>query len=373
MELKINATLFFLERLSDTYNNQSIPNTMNSALKSSLEKNVFVSLILLVTISFCSCEKPEKLAIDYHTHIQSPEMSIEMQKLCGTFVRCRDGKIPSSGASDLLPSLDSSKVNRAVIMSTAYMAGMPELELSLDRQKNLVRHENEYVAKEAAKSEKLYSFFSLNPIHSYAKKEAEYWIKTGGHSGLKLHLANADIDLLNKEHVKKIQEVLKIVDNEEMTILIHLRTRNPEFGAKEINIVISELLVKSPKSKFIIAHAGSWGGFDETASISLNAFTNAISSGTIDISKIFFDVAAVVVPEDIRKYYPVPAEDLEKEANSFINQFRQLSINNWVFGSDWSPRENTLEPNKYIDVLIKAGLTNEEMNLILSNTLPFIK
>ena len=335
---------------------------------------IILSIPFLLAIILISCYKnPEKLTIDYHTHIQSPEMSKEMEKLCGTFIRCRDGKIPSTDASDLLRSLDSSKVNRAVIMSVAYMAGMPELELNIDSQKQLARHENEYIAKEAAKSEKLFSFFSVNPIQDYAKEEAEYWINKGIHSGLKLHFANADIDLFNTEHVQKIKMLLNVVDSEDMTVLIHLRTRNPEFGAKEVEIVISELLANSPKSTFIIAHAGSWGGFDEAAQVSLKAFTNAIKEGKLDKTKIFLDVAAVVVPEDIRKYYPIPEEELEKEANMFVQQFRELNINNWVFGSDWSPRDNTLEPNKYIEALLKAGMTNEELNEILGNRLPFIK
>ena len=346
---------------------------MNNITTLLLKTDVLSITLLLAIISFGCYDKTEKPTVDYHTHIQSPEMSKEMEKLCGTFIRCRDGKIPSAEASDLLVSLDSGKVNRAAIMSMAYMAGMPELELSIDSQKQLTRHENEYVAHEAAKSNKLYSFFSVNPIHEYAIEEAEYWINKGGHSGLKLHLANADIDLFNNEHVQKIRNLLNIVDSESMTILIHLRTRNPEFGAREVEVVISELIAKTPKSTFIIAHAGSWGGFDEAAQVSLQAFTNAIKNGRLDRSKIFLDVAAVVVPEDIRKYYPIPEEELEKEGNMFVQQFRELDLNNWVFGSDWAPRENTLEPNKYIEVLLRAGMTNEELDAILANSLPFLK
>lgn len=346
---------------------------MNNIIVFFLKRIVFKTIFTLSLFIFWSCKEQDKLMIDYHTHIQSPEMSKEMEKLCGTFIRCRDGKIPSTEASDLLTTLDSSRVNRSVIMSMAYMAGMPELELDSNSQKKLTRHENEYVANEASKSKKLFSFFSVNPIHNYAIDEAKYWIRRGGHSGLKLHLANADIDLLNDDHVQRIKDLLNVVDSEEMTILIHLRTRNPEFGAKEVEMVISELIAKTPKSKFIIAHAGSWGGFDEAAQVSLKAFTKAIKNGRLDRSKIFLDVAAVIVPEDIRKYYPIPEEELEKEANLFVKQFRELDLNNWVFGTDWAPKENTLEPNKYIEVLRRAGMTNEELDAILGNSLPFIE
>ena len=282
-----------------------------------------VSLIILVVLGL-SCQNSEKLSIDYHVHIQSPEMSVAMEKLCGTFIRCKDGKIPSSSAENLLLTLDgdSTKINRAVIMSMGYMASMPELELDEEAEKKLVRRENEFTANEASESDKLYSFFSVNPVKDYAIDEVKYWVDKGGHSGLKLHLANSDINLHDEEQINKIQELFKIIDDDKMTILIHLRTRNPDFGAQEVEIVISKLIAQAPKSTFIIAHAASWGGFDNAAQASLATFTKAINNGTLDNEKVFLDIAAVIVPEEIRKHYPIPEEELAKEAETFVKMFR---------------------------------------------------
>ena len=255
----------------------------------------------------------------------------------------------------------------------AYMASMPELKLDIETQKRLTRSENQFTANQVATSDKLYGFFSLNPISDYALEEANYWIKTGGFHGLKLHLANADIDLFNPNHVQKIQDLFKVVDHPDMNILIHLRTRNPEFGAKDVDTFISDILPYAPQSTFIIAHAAGWGGYDEANDAALNSFIKAINSGKLKKSRVYLDVAAVVIPEEIKPYYPISEEVLNEQTAQFLKRFRTLNIENWVYGSDWAPRENTLEPTHYLNTLIEAGLSEGEAEKLISNTLLFIK
>lgn len=333
-------------------------------------KNIFLTICLF---SVVACSEPEYAGVDYHVHIQSQEMAKAMEKLCGTFVRCPEGIVHPSNAKDVEVFLDSTVFTNAVILSSAYMTGMPEFELDIKTQKKLTRSENEFVAHQVSNSKKLFGFFSVSPLAEYALEEANYWIKTEKFHGIKLHLANADFDFFNSEHVEKLQKILELIDKPSMNIMLHGRTRNPEFGQKDVEVLINEIIPYAPQSTWILAHAAGWGGYDEPTDIALATVIDAMNSGKLDKSKVFLDISAVVVPEAIKKYYPIPKDTLDLQTMNFISRFHKLDINNWVFGSDWTPKENNLKPYYYLNELIAAGFNEQELKKVISNKLDFIQ
>lgn len=304
----------------------------------------------------------EELITDYHVHIQSPEMGNLLSEFCGKLMPC-DPEILKKGSSaaDLLPKMKNSPFNRLVILSTAYQAGMPEFTLSIEDQKALTRSENAYIAEQVSGSEHLLGFFSVNPLSSYALEESGYWMKSEKFSGLKLHFANSDVDLGNPDHIKKIQTLLDFVDQETMTILIHLRTRDPEYGQKDVDIFFEKLLPHISNARIIIAHAGGWGGYDDTTHSVLENFIERMNNNSAIRDKLYLGVGAVITPT------------LSEERKSlFIKTFRTLNIENWIFGSDWFPVTNDLGHGLYLSELIKAGLTEKEATTLISKQLPFV-
>ncbi len=321
----------------------------------------FISVALLLFSGFSAWA--EELGIDYHVHIQSPEMGKLLGQFCGTLAKCKAEDLKDgSTIESLLPTLENSRFNRAVIMSVGYMGGMPEFKMDNQAQKNLTRNENKYIADQVAQSEKLFGFFSVNPLADYALDEARYWMKSGGHDGLKLHFANSAVDLLNPDHVANIQALFEVVDKDEMTIMIHLRTRNPEYGAKDVAVFINDLLPHVSKAKIIIGHGAGWGGYDEATDQALDAFIEGFKDGSIDPSRVYMGVGAVIMPG-------LPQE----RTDIFLKKFRSIKKENWIFGSDWSPGLSPLDPVSYLATLREAGLTDEEAQKLISNQLPFVK
>jgi len=328
--------------------------------------NVFKKAAVCLVVGLLSFSsllgRAEELSIDYHTHILSPEMGKEVAPLCDE-MGCDAVKITKGvDAEKLLQALENSSFNRAVMLSGGYLAGMPELKLGIKTQKELTRHENAFSAEQAAKSKKLFSFFSVNPLSDYALGETRYWMNKGGHSGLKLNLVSSDVDLFNSVHVAKTQAILDVVNSSYMTIMIHLRARNPEFGSRDIEVFIGDLIPHASQANVIVAHAMGWGGYDKETDEALGAMISYIESGRVETARLFIDVAAVIRP------------GLDKKQKIlFLDRFRSTDINNWVFGSDWSPGMTDGDFVSSLNALKEAGLTDQESRQLVSNRLPFIK
>lgn len=121
--------------------------------------NFKFTIAIISILAVVACSQKEYLGVDYHVHITSPEMAQEMNKLCGTILVCQKGIVPYSSAMDIEKSLKNTVFNRAVVLSGAYFAGMPEMELDIETQKKLTRSENEFVARQVSSSKKLFGFF----------------------------------------------------------------------------------------------------------------------------------------------------------------------------------------------------------------------
>lgn len=306
----------------------------------------------LSILSFLSCNNEQDLSFDYHAHILSPDMSKQLEKLGDTI-------LPSIG-HDIVSVQGIPTFDRTVLLSMAYMASMNEFELDDRTQKELTRSEDQFTVTQAAASEKLHAFFSVNPLSDVAIEEAKYWKDKDEVSGLKLHLANSSFDYFDPTHLNKLQSIIELVDDPQMTILIHLRNRNPEYGSKEVEVFLDKILPLGPHSTWIIAHAGGWGGYDEATDQALAQIIKAIQSKTIENEEVYLDVSAVIVTEEAKKYFPLSQEEIDLQAKIFMERFRTLELKHWLFGSDWIPND-TESPAKYFNALIAAGFTKEEM------------
>lgn len=132
---------------------------------------------------------------------------------------------------------------------------------------------NNYLAIQCAKyPEGLIGFFSVNPLKEYAIEEVDRCYDELKLPGLKLHFANSNVDLNNPEHLAKIQELFSHTAKRGIPILLHFRNDSPEFWKKDAEILINEVIAKTPGLKHQIAHLGGGGGFSKETEEVISTF-----------------------------------------------------------------------------------------------------
>jgi predicted TIM-barrel fold metal-dependent hydrolase len=293
--------------------------------------------------------------VDRHLHLHSAEMGAAMSQFCGTLAPCDAEQVSQpvtlSGAMEML---QDGGFDHGVVLSLAYMSGMPELDIPLDDAIALTRNENEFTANQVDESEGYLSgYMSVNPLAPYAVEEIQYWIDDGRLAGLKLHFANSAVDLLNEEHRSALNAILRTAESGGLTTLIHMRTRNPEYGAADVHQLL-EILEDLPELDVIIAHFGGWGGFDAPTESAMNAFQEALEEN--NLPRLRFDTSAVLLPG-------LPADRIA----AFTESARRIGVERLVFGSDWDGQVFTpFDSAGSVNAILEAGFSAEELDQMRS-------
>ena len=305
---------------------------------------------------------------DHHVHVRSVAGTEALIRIMEKVKQQKGVEITdSAGAKKVITLLDSSGIEKAVLLSTAYFFSMPEVEFENEATK--VRRENDYVARQAAKYPKrLTAFCGLNPLSAYALKEIERCAEYHSVSGIKLHLANSAVDLRNEEHRKKLGRVFEAADSHGLAIVIHLWTRNPDYGRKDVNLFIDEVLSRAPNIHVQIAHLGGPGTFNEATDRASAAFASAITNDHSSMDKVWFDLAAVPA-------YPGGAkskeeqEKIQKTNRKIEQRIRQIGTDRILWGTDWiaGPTE------RYVKRIKSIPLSTKIMEAIASNSAPYLE
>jgi hypothetical protein len=130
-----------------------------------------LSIILLLGFRAFSQRTPvaqQGPVADHHHHLGSPEIV----KLAATSIR---PPVPIS-AKDVVALLDTSRIQRALVFSAAYVYGNPVRTVEDEYAK--VRGENDWTGAQARSDPKrLRAFCSFNPLKDYALAELERCVK----------------------------------------------------------------------------------------------------------------------------------------------------------------------------------------------------
>ena len=125
---------------------------------------------------------------DHHMHLASP-------RLCGLVGECLPSNHPPAVyAADAIRALDHGHVSKGVILSCAYLYGLPSLHLKPAEVASMTRQENEFTAAQVAQyPERLVGFLSVDPLAESAIDEIRHW--RGSHQliGLKLHFTASSV------------------------------------------------------------------------------------------------------------------------------------------------------------------------------------
>ena len=302
---------------------------------------------------------------DHHLHIRSESATAVWGALCESMpAACGEafeGPPPPTDADDAVAVLDEAGVEKGVILSLGYFYGFPELAGSEFDDPARVRAENRYVAEQVARYPgRLAGFFSVNPMADYAFAEIRYWAAEGGLMGLKLQLANSSFDFTNPEQLERLGAILALLSEHELPLVVHLRNRDPDYGADAANAFIDLVAARAPNIVVHVAHLAGWGAYDSGTDAALGAFLIAIAEGRLNRDNVYFDIGAVVMPN-------LPDEALE----TVTVRLRQIGFDRVLFATDWDAAET---PAQHVTSLrARLELSDEEWGTLLTNQAPYLR
>lgn len=273
---------------------------------------------------------------DHHLHAWSGravDALLRLQEATGESVISDDEAAPLR-AENALAALDSAGVERGVLLSTAYFFGSPDIDFENERPR--VQAENDFVAEQVgAAPDRLTGFCSVNPLAAYALEEIRRCDSLPAITGLKLHLANSDVDLHDARHVERLRRVFGTANDLGMPLVVHLQTRREGFGRAEADTFIDEVLPAAPDVPVQVAHLGGNSGYDPATHGAVQAFLAAFEDHPERTDRVYFDLAAVPLP------ISMAGDDSAriaawKEVNARIAEaVRKIGPDRIVYGTDW--------------------------------------
>lgn len=308
-------------------------------------------------------DRADTQLVDHHVHIFSPRD----RKYLVNAVASLD-TLPPIEIEQYMKAMDQGNVEKAAILSSAYFFS-PEGKPT-EKDYAAVKSDNDWVAQSISDyPEKFAGFFSVNPLSDSALVEMDRNAGKEQLSGLKLQLANSAVDLRNSAHVKRLAEVFQKANSLGLGIVVHLRTSNKNYGKKDAQIFIDEILSEAPEVPVQIAHLAGWGGYDKPTDEALGVFAERIANNNLG-SNIYFDISAVVRPvssaatSNGADWYP------EQRYARLTKQLRKIGLDRILFGTDWPD----WTPGKYKSDLEKnLPLTQAEFQTMYANRAPWFE
>jgi predicted TIM-barrel fold metal-dependent hydrolase len=298
--------------------------------------------------------------LDAHTHFFSPALVARTRALI------RDADIAAAvrplDAAYLLDELDRTGVERALVLSTAYVNATDVPALGAARpsadEHRLVREDNDFTAAEAAKAPaRLIPFASVNPKREYALEEVKRCIERLNMRGVKLHFANSDIRLRNQQHRHRVFEVFRYAASRHIPVVAHIHNELLEaFGAREMEILIAELVAPLPTLRISIAHLGWGGGAGAQAQKALDSLASTVRRRPLVAGQLWADFSGVL----LTSAFPPLQSMWSAEQASIGSLMTAWGADRLLWGSDTVPE--ALKQSRAI-----WPLSDEEWKIVAAN------
>lgn len=232
-------------------------------------------------------------------------------------------------ADRLIQEMDQSKVEKALVLSSAYAVS--------DQAASL--YENDYVSNEISKyPNRLFGFCGVNPMLSWSNTEMKRCRSKGNFIGIKIHTNSSGMDLSDENTLDRLQSVFRQANDFRWTVLIH----SGQWSTKDVVSFLS-LTYEYPEAKFILGH----GLFEGYRNLTL---ANAFRKEVPDFGKnLFMEISGLV---------PIYASS--PEAESLLWHMRMFGMDHVLFGSDF-PIFTFTETFNSLKML---GLTQEEVEKV---------
>jgi predicted TIM-barrel fold metal-dependent hydrolase len=231
---------------------------------------------------------------DHHQHLFSPELAALMTSTPPV------AAVKPRTAADLIEQLDAAGINRAVVLSTAYIFEQPSRKAEHAAEK--LRRDNDWTSKQIARfRDRLIGFCGLNPLKEYALEELDRCAADPNlRGGLKLHFGNSVVDYHDAQHVAQVRGVFRAANDRRMAIVAHVRasvTAKLPWGRAEAVIFLNEILPAAPDVVVQVAHLASAGSSqDEGAQQALELFVDAVARNDPRTRNLYFDATMLGTP-----------------------------------------------------------------------------
>jgi predicted TIM-barrel fold metal-dependent hydrolase len=297
---------------------------------------------------------------DHHVHLRSRALYEAWDALCRK-LKEQDCARPDPdkavvSADSAIAALDGVGARKGVVLSGAYQFGSPFVADEHYDVGAKSRAENEFVASEVARfPTRLIGFFSVAPLDPTAASEVNYWAADGRLKGLKLHLANSQIDFRDAGQVRKVADIVRLAAQHQLPMVIHVKGHI--FTAQDAETFIRYVMPAAGDQWVQIAHAGGWGGYDALTAEVLKTWATHFANRDPAVRHVVFDLAYVVRPSMT-----------PEEASGLAAQMRAIGLDKFVLGSDFDS-----ETPRATDELARTQLplTNAEWRRVASNCAPW--
>jgi predicted TIM-barrel fold metal-dependent hydrolase len=309
-------------------------------------------LALSVAVALAWIARAQPLA-DHHQHLFSPVLAPLISSEPIT-------------AADLIGHLDAAGIERAAVLSTAYILASPSRNLPNEHE--AVSADNDWTAAQVAQyPERLIGFCGVNPLRAYALDEIARCAKDPHlRRGLKLHFGNSKIDYRNAAHVEQLKRVFRAANEHGMAIVAHMRVntddRSLAYGRDEALLFIRELVPAAPDVTVQVAHLAGAGGYEyPMIDAILDVFADAVARNDPLIANVWFDVTGVA-----------SARTTPERAEMIVRRIRQLGVERILFGSDAPAGEDAVPRARWADFR-ELPLTEAELRAIADNVPPYMQ
>jgi predicted TIM-barrel fold metal-dependent hydrolase len=221
-------------------------------------------------------------------------------------------------AQRLVAMLDAAQIKRAVVLSVGYWFDSPTRPSV--RSAEAMQAENTWTAEQAARfPDRLIAFCSLNPVSDAATAAMRQCTADKRFKGVKLHLSNSQVDLLNADHVRRLRELFAAANRAWLPIVVHVRNSD-SYGAPHARVFVEDVLTAAPDIPVQIAHL--WGGANFSAE-ALAVYAEAVAARRPATRRLYFDVSDAALVAGTPELAQVVAD-----------RIRQIGLDRIFYGSD---------------------------------------
>lgn len=266
-------------------------------------------------------------------------------------------------ADRLIADMDAAHIERAAVLSVAYLYGDPRRQVEDEYAR--VRAENDWTAAQVARHpNRLIAFCGFSPLRPYALEELERCARLPHVRGIKLHFGNSGVDLRNPDHVASIARVFAAANARRLPIVVHLKTRATDYGGRDAQVFLDDILPMAPDIVVQVAHmAGSGPGYPAFADQAFEVLAEAIARNDPRTQNVIFDVATVVT-----------MDTSPETAELIARRVRQVGVGRFVFGADLAIGEDGNPPPRqaWAAFRMMLPLTDSEFETIARHVLPYL-
>ena len=263
-------------------------------------------------------------------------------------------------ADQLIAEMNVADVKKAAVLSTAFWYGQPN-KIFDGIEYDKVKEENDWLAEQVSRyPDRLVAFCSFNPLKEYAAQELKRCIDSKKFAGLKLHVGNSRIEILNPESMRKLQEIFRIANQNKFPIIIHLWTSGT-YGRDQAEAFLDEILPQAPDIVVQIAHMAATGPNYHSDDV-FEVYATAAERKDSRMKNVYVDVSGMVTEN-------IQPQKLELVAK----RLRQFGLHRVLFASDRSPGFGNEAPAQAWQSFKKLPFTPQEFKIIAENVAPYLK